>query len=258
MRILFLGDIVGKVGRNCVAAVLPTLREQHSPDFVIANAENSAAGLGVTQAIAEQLFSWDIDAITLGNHAFHKREIESYLNSGKPIVRPGNFPPGTPGKGWTVVEKNGMSLAIANFCGRVFMSEYEDPFRMADKFVEETPGCCRLIDFHAEATSEKIAFGYYMAGRASAVLGTHTHVQTADERILEGGTAYISDIGMCGPENSVIGMDKEVILRRFLTLLPEKFEVAGGSGVICGALVNVESTTGAAESIERVQIRGIR
>jgi metallophosphoesterase (TIGR00282 family) len=156
------------------------------------------------------------------------------------------------------LEKNGMRLAVANFCGRVFMSEYDDPFRLADKFIGESEGCVRFVDFHAEATSEKMAFAHYVDGRVSAVVGTHTHVQTADERILEGGTAFISDAGMCGPQQSVIGMDRDIILRRFLTLMPEKFEVAGGPGVICGVLINVQPDTGVAESIERIQIRDIR
>jgi len=258
MRILFLGDIVGKAGRVAVDAMLPSLVEEHKPDFVLANGENSAAGLGITCDIADKLFRAGIDGITLGNHAFHRREIGAYLDAHENIIRPHNYPPGTAGKGSMSLEKNGMKLAVANLCGRVFMSEYDDPFRAADKFIEGADADCKLIDFHAEATSEKIAFAYYVDGRASAVLGTHTHVPTADERILDGGTAFISDVGMCGPQNSVIGMDREIILRRFTTLMPEKFEVASGASVICGVVIDVQSDTGHAESIKRVLIRDIR
>ncbi|MBA3727387.1 MAG: TIGR00282 family metallophosphoesterase [Armatimonadetes bacterium] len=258
MRILFLGDIVGKTGRQAVEATLPILIEQYNPDFVLANGENAAAGLGITPDIADRLFATGVDGITLGNHAFQKRDIPEYLNSNKNIIRPANFPPGTAGRGTMTLEKNGMKLSVANFCGRVFMAEYDDPFRGADKFISEAPAACKLIDFHCEATSEKMAFGYYVDGRVSAVIGTHTHVQTADERILGGGTAFITDVGMCGPQDSVIGMDREIILRRFTTLMPEKFEVAGGPSVISGVVVNVKDDTGAAESIERILLRDIK
>jgi metallophosphoesterase (TIGR00282 family) len=259
MRILFLGDIVGKVGRLAVSAVLPTLIETHVPDFVLVNGENSAAGLGITSDIAKKLLAEGVDGITLGNHAFHRREIGNYLNEEPRIIRPMNYPPGTAGRGSMTLEKNGIKLAVANVCGRVFMAEYDDPFRAVDKFIAETADSpCRLIDFHAEATSEKMAIAYHVDGRASAVLGTHTHVQTADEKVLPDGTAFISDVGMCGPQESIIGMDKGIILRKFQTLMPEKFEVAEGPSVICGVVMNVQSDTGAAQSIERIQLRDIR
>jgi metallophosphoesterase (TIGR00282 family) len=259
MRILFLGDIVGKVGRDCVEAALPSLLETHTPDFILVNAENSAAGLGVTPKIAEDLFKWGVDGITLGNHAFHKREIDDYLEKDHRIIRPANMPPGLPGKGWMTLQKVGLSLSVANICGRTFMSEYENPFLAADGFVAGTPDTpVRIVDFHAEATSEKIAFAFYLESRVSGVLGTHTHVQTADERILAGHTAFISDVGMCGPMDSVIGMNREIVLKRFLTLLPIRFEVASGPGVISGVLLDVQQDTGAATSIERIQIRDIR
>jgi metallophosphoesterase (TIGR00282 family) len=259
MRILFLGDIVGKVGRDCVADVLPMLVENHQPEFVIVNAENSAAGLGVTPKIADDLFAIGVDGITLGNHAFHKKEIEDYLENEPRIIRPANMPPGLPGRGWMTLEKNGNAVSIANICGRTFMAEYENPFIAADNFVDSTPTTpVRVIDFHAEATSEKTAFAFFVEGRVSAVLGTHTHVQTADERILGEHTAFISDVGMCGPSDSVIGMDRDIVLRRFLTLRPIRFEVAGGPGVISGVVLDVQPDTGAAISIERIQMRNIR
>lgn len=254
---MFLGDIVGKTGRNIVQAMLPALLDEYQPDFVIANGENAAAGLGITAEIARQLLQNGVDGITLGNHAFHKKEIGEFLEEEPRVVRPANFPAGVPGKGWMTLTKGSGRLAVANFCGRVFMSEYDDPFRMVDQFIADTEGCMRLIDFHAEATSEKMAFAFYVDGRVAAVLGTHTHVQTADERILPQGTAFLSDVGMCGPQDSIIGMDKDIILRRFLTLLPEKFEVATGPGVICGAVIDVQPDTGLATSIQRIQIRDI-
>jgi len=259
MRVLFLGDIVGKVGRNCVEAVLPMLVENHKPDFILVNAENSAAGLGVTPKIADDLFALGVDGITLGNHAFHKREIEAYIESEQRIVRPANLPPGTPGRGWMTLTKDDKSIAVANVCGRTFMAEYDNPFTVTQQFLEETANTpARLVDFHAEATSEKMAYAYYVEGKVSAVLGTHTHVQTADERILGEHTAFISDVGMCGPSDSVIGMDREIVLKRFLTLMPIRFEVATGPGVISGVIIDVKEETGAATSIERILMRDIR
>lgn len=257
MRILFLGDIVGKPGRNAVASCLPSLIESYNPDFVIANGENSAAGVGITPEIADELFGRGIDAITLGNHAFNRREIIPKLETDARVLRPANFPDGTPGRGHSVLEKGGKYLGLINLCGRVFMSEYDDPFRRAITIISELGTAVTLIDFHAEATSEKMAFAWHLDGKVSGVLGTHTHVQTADERILPGGTAYISDVGMCGPMDSIIGMDRDVILRRFLTLMPERFEVAPGRSVICGVVLDVKDDTGRAESIERVQWRDV-
>jgi metallophosphoesterase (TIGR00282 family) len=259
MRVLFLGDLVGKVGRDCVEDVLPMLLENHEPDFVLVNAENAAAGMGITPKIAEDLFKLGVDGITLGNHAFHKREIEDYLDKEPRIIRPANMPAGLPGNGWMTLQKNGNSIAVANLCGRVFMAEYDNPFTATESFLEATADTpARIVDFHCEATSEKVAYAYYVEGRVTAVLGTHTHVQTADERILGEHTAFISDVGMCGPMNSVIGMDRDIVLQRFLTLLPIRFEVAAGPGVISGVVLDVQPDTGAATSIERIQMRDIR
>lgn len=252
MRILFLGDVVGKVGRKAVQNSMHGLRQEFEPDFFLLNGENAAAGVGITADIAKEFLDWGIDGITLGNHAFAKRDFADYISTQTKIVRPANFPPDTPGVGATILKKNELRLGLINLCGRIFMQEYDDPFRQFDKIAAELDTKCLLVDFHAEATSEKSAFGWYVDGRASAVVGTHTHVQTADERILPSGTAFITDVGMCGPRDSVIGMDREIILRRFLTLMPEKFEVAGGTGVISGVVIDVNIETGAAERIERV------
>lgn len=251
-RILFLGDVVGKPGRAIVREGLPSLIEMHKPLFVIINGENSAGGVGITKDIAEELYEAGAHAITLGNHAFNKRDIGSYLETGKPIVRPSNMPPGTPGKGLVEIERDGVRLAVMNLCGRVFMDPYDDPFLEMDRLLQgiETPH--RFVDFHGEATSEKIAMAYHLDGRVTAVVGTHTHVQTADERILPGGTAAITDVGMTGPVDSVLGMDKEIILSRFRTCLPQRFEVANGPGVICGVVIDVEED-GRAVKIERVR-----
>lgn len=257
MRILFLGDVVGKVGRQAVKAVLPDLILSHEPDFTIINAENSAAGFGITPDIAEELIKLGADGITLGNHAFHRQEIEAYLESSSKIVRPANYPPGVPGRGWTVLKKNSLRLGLANLCGRVFMGDYDDPFRTMEAILRESETRCWFVDFHAEATSEKMAFAWHFDGRVSAIVGTHTHVQTSDERILPGGTAFLTDVGMCGPKDSVIGMDRDIVLRRFLTQMPHRFEVARSPGVICGVVIDVNAEDGRAESIERIQIRDI-
>lgn len=251
--ILFLGDIVGRPGRKIVSERLPMLISEHNPTFVVANGENCASGVGITQDIAEDLFKIGIDAITLGNHAFNRREVFEYLDGDRPIVRPANLPAAAPGKGVTVVEKNGVRLHVVNLCGRVYMTGYDDPFPAIDRILEELDSPNVLVDFHAEATSEKMAFGFHVDGRVSAVLGTHTHVTTADETVLERGTAFISDVGMCGPVPSVLGMDKDVILRRFLTSMPTRFEVAQQPGVISGVLIRVEGTTGRAKSITRIR-----
>lgn len=244
---------MGRPGRQAVFDALPDLYHQFDPLFVIANAENAASGVGITAEIAEELFKNDIDALTLGNHAFAKRDIYAYLDSGKPIVRPANMPDVVPGIGFTKLTKGKVELLLINICGRVFIDGYDDPFRCLDRILESNPAQHVLVDFHAEATSEKVAFGHYAAGRVTAVLGTHTHVTTADETILSGGTAYITDVGMCGPVPSVIGMDKDVVLRRFLTSMPTRFEVASSPGVISCVVISVQSDTGRATRIQRVR-----
>lgn len=252
-RILFFGDIVGRPGRESVAKHLPDLMQEFEPRFVLANAENAAAGVGITPAIAEELFKEGLDALTLGNHAFHKREIEEYLGSGKPLLRPANLSPLAPGRGVAVVEHRGLRLAVVNLCGRVFMDHYDDPFRSIDSILGELATPHVLIDFHAEATSEKAAFGFYVDGRATGVVGTHTHVTTADERVLPGGTAYITDVGMCGPYPSVLGMDTGSVLRRLRSGVPTRFEVAATPGVISAVVIDVQEDTGRATRIQRVR-----
>ncbi len=251
MKILFLGDIVGKEGRSTVENFLPSLAETYSPDFIIANAENAAAGIGITPDIADSLLKLGIDLLTLGNHTFAKKEIYDYLNNESRIIRPANYPDSVPGKGHAVIKKNQYELAVINLCGRVFMAEYDDPFRCAERLIEEIGNKPILVDFHAEATSEKNALGWYLDGKITAMVGTHTHVQTADERILHKGTAYISDVGMCGSRDSIIGMEKEGVLRRFLTLMPERFEPAVGAGIVSGVVITCNEA-GKAENIERI------
>lgn len=255
-KILFLGDVVGKPGREAVGHHLPALFREHSPLFCIINGENSAAGVGITPSIAEELFAAGADAITLGNHAYNKREIYEYLDRDRAIVRPANLPPAAPGRGLCFVKKNGIELAIMNLCGRVFLDGYDDPFRCVDSLLEGIETLHIFVDFHAEATSEKIAMGWHLNGRATAVVGTHTHVTTADETVLPGGTAFITDVGMCGPMPSVLGMDKEIILSRFRTSMPTRFEVADQPGVISGVVIDVQRETGRATAIRRIRAGG--
>lgn len=251
--ILFLGDVVGRPGRTAVREGLPSLQDTFQPLFTIVNGENSAGGVGITPDICEELYKAGADAITLGNHAFNKREIFNYLGTGKPIVRPANMPNRVPGTGLVSIKKEDVELAVMNVCGRVYMDGYDDPFGCVDTLLGGLATPHRFLDFHGEATSEKIAMGWHCNGRATAVVGTHTHVQTADERILPDGTAYISDVGMCGPRDSVLGMDREIILERFRTTLPIRFEVQNTPGVICGVVIRVERDTGRATSIERIR-----
>ncbi len=252
-RILFLGDVVGKPGRQAVKEGLGSLIDSYSPLFTIVNGENSAGGVGITPEIAAEIHKAGADLITLGNHAFNKRDIGVYLETDPRIVRPYNMPKGTPGRGVTHLQKDGVDLAAVNACGRVYMDSYNDPFAAMDEILANLTTPHVFVDFHAEATSEKIAMGWHLNGRVTAVVGTHTHVQTADERVLPGGTAYITDAGMCGPVDSVLGMDREIILKRFRTTLPQKFEVANTPGVICGVVIDVEMKTGRAYDIRRIQ-----
>lgn len=247
---------MGRPGRDAVKERLPGLIGRYQPLFTIVNGENSAGGVGITPAIANDIFSAGADIITLGNHWMNKREIENFLKSNERIIRPANMPEGNPGRGMAWAQKEGITLAVMNLCGRVSMEPYDDPFRLVDKMIPEAGTPHIFLDFHAEATSEKIAMGWHLDGRVTAVIGTHTHVATADERILPGGTAYQTDAGMCGPENGVLGMDRSIILRRFLTGMHQKFEVADGPGVISGALIGVKRDTGRAVGIERIRLEG--
>ena len=255
-----LGDLVGKVGREAAQQMLPTLREMYAPQFVIVNGENAAAGLGITPEIAKCLLKNGVDVITLGNHTWNRHEIAGYLDQEPRILRPANYPAGTPGRGFRVYPtESGVRVGVANLLGRHFMDPLDDPFRMADTILEgfRNQASVTFFDFHAEATSEKTAFAHYLDGRASAIVGTHTHVQTADERLLPGGTAFLTDVGMCGPQHSVIGMSVETVMQKFITQRPSRMEVATGPVVLCGVVVDVDPQTGHATHIERVQIRDI-
>lgn len=257
MKILFIGDIVGKNGRQAVKSLLPNLVDRYKIDMVIANGENAAGGFGITEKIAEELFDFGIHIITTGNHIWDKKEAIPYIAKENRILRPLNYPPNTPGFGSIIFTlPNKEKIAVMNVSGRIFMNTLDCPFRIAKNEAEKLKGHTNIliIDFHAEATSEKAAFGYYMDGIASAVIGTHTHVQTADEKILPGGTAFITDVGMTGPQTSIIGIEKEQILERFLSQMPRKYDVAGGKGLLSGVVVEIDSKSGRATAMQRLQL----
>jgi 2',3'-cyclic-nucleotide 2'-phosphodiesterase len=254
MRLVFIGDVVGGSGRRALAAVLPALRARYQPDFVVVNGENSAGGLGITEKIARDWLERDgIDAITLGNHAYRQRDVYPYLDREERIVRPANYPRGNPGRGATVVENGAGRLAVVNLSGTVFLDAARSPFSEADALLSELRGKCDwiLVDFHAEATSEKVAMGWHLDGRVTACLGTHTHVPTADARVLPGGTAYISDVGMTGPRGGVIGVKREQVLERFKTMMPVKFETSDEDPWVMGVAVEA-GEDGRARSIEPI------
>ena len=256
MKILFIGDIVGSPGREAIKKLLPGLIKGDSLDFVVANAENVAGGSGITLKTAEDLFASGVDVLTSGDHIWKRSEIFELLNTEGRILRPLNFPSTSPGKGSSVFKtKTGKNVGVINVNGRVFMDPLECPFKTSLQAAEELSKETNIIivDMHAEATSEKVALGWYLDGKVSAVLGTHTHIQTADEKILPKGTAYITDAGMTGPYDSVIGRKVEDVLQRFLTLLPTRFEVAENNIQLHGVLLNIDNKTGRAISIERVQ-----
>ncbi len=249
MIVLVIGDVIGKPGRHAIRELLPGLRREYDIDLVIANAENIAGGLGVTVATAEELFEAGSDVLTSGNHVWAHKEIVPYLDSETPILRPLNYPPGVPGRGYLV----GRALVV-NLIGRTFMSNYDCPFRTMDRLLAELSDTPRtiIVDFHAEATSEKMALGRYLDGRVSAVLGTHTHVGTIDAQVLPGGTAYVTDIGMTGPVDSIIGDDSQDVLSRFLTMIPYRLAVGKGKTVLNAVLVTVDDASGRATCIERI------
>ncbi len=258
MRVLLVGDIVGKIGRMTLKFFLPNIINRYKIDAVIANGENSAGGFGITEKTALELFSYGVNVITTGNHVWDKKEALSYIAKESRILRPLNYPSGAPGSGSILFKLNDKrQIAVMCISGRVFMNTLECPFRAAEKETERLRELTDIIiiDFHAEATSEKIAFGYYMDGKVSAVIGTHTHVQTADETVLPGGTAYITDVGMTGPLNSVIGIQKEQIIERFLTHLPRKYDVAGGSGILSAVVFEVDDKNGKSVFIQRLQLK---
>jgi metallophosphoesterase (TIGR00282 family) len=253
VRLLFVGDIVGSPGRHAVESLLPGLKERLELDFVVVNGENSAGGLGITSKIARGLYRIGVDAITLGNHTYRHAEVYEFLDNDDRIVRPANYPKGNPGRGHTIVEKDGMRLAVVNLSGMVFLDAARSPFSEIDAILAELRGKADyvLVDFHAEATSEKVAMGWYLDGRVMACVGTHTHVPTADARVLPGGTAYITDVGMTGPRGGVIGVVKEQAVKRFLTMMPVKFETASDDPWLNGVLIEA-GEDGRATSIQQV------
>jgi len=260
MRILFIGDIFGRPGREGLRLALPELIESHQPDFVVVNGENSAGGKGITGKIVDEILTLGVDCISGGNHSLHQRDSDALHNEEQRLLRPANFPPGTPGRGFGVFQHRsgtGASLAVVNLCGRAFMNNYDDPFRMASELValakETTPFV--LVDFHAETTSEKVAMGWYLDGQATAVVGTHTHIPTADENVLPQGTAYITDVGMSGPYRSIIGAEIDAVLSTIITLRPSRFGVSEDGDVrVCGVVIDADDTTGLATRIERVRV----
>jgi 2',3'-cyclic-nucleotide 2'-phosphodiesterase len=257
VKLLFVGDVVGGIGRRTLAEVLPGLRDRHRPDFVVVNGENAAGGLGITRKTARELFDQGVDAITLGNHAYRHREVYGYLDQEPRIVRPANFPKGSPGKGHTVVEANGMRLGVVNLSGLVFLEAVRSPFAEVDALLAELrdKSDAVLVDMHAEATSEKVAMGWHVDGRVLACVGTHTHIPTADARVLPGGTAYVTDVGMTGPRGGVIGVKREQALERFLTLTQVRFETSDEDPWLNGVLVEGDGNGGAV-SIEQLLVPG--
>jgi metallophosphoesterase (TIGR00282 family) len=258
VNILFIGDIVGKPGRKAVRELLPILKERHRIDLVVANGENASGGIGISPKEADELLSGGVHVLTSGNHIWKKKEIFSYIQENPDLLRPANYPEGAPGRGFVVKEvPGGCRVGIINLLGRTFMEAVDCPFRKASEICELLDDQTRvlLVDFHAEATSEKAALGFFLDGKVSAVLGTHTHIQTSDEKILPQGTAYLTDAGMTGPADSVIGVKKELAIERFLTQLPNKFEVAKKALVLEGALISVDPKTGKAVGITRIRER---
>jgi len=256
MNILMVGDVFGESGRAALAKHLPALRQQHGIDFCVVNIENAANGFGVTPAIAKQALEQGADVLTSGNHIWDKKEIVEYITKENLLLRPANFPAGTPGVGYVTIKAGPHKVAVLNLMGRVFMLPIDCPFQKANEIVpelrKETP--IILVDMHAEATSESVAMGWHLDGRVSAVVGTHRHVQTADERVLPGGTAYITDLGMTGPTDGVIGVDRDLILQRFMNQMPVRFEPAKGPAALHGVIIVVDPESGRSTDIRRLRI----
>ncbi|GAE91541.1 Phosphoesterase [Gracilibacillus boraciitolerans JCM 21714] len=253
-----MGDVVGSPGRDMVQEYLPKLKTKYQPPHVtIINGENSAAGKGINEKIYKNFLEWGAQAVTMGNHTWDKQEIFNFIDDATYMVRPGNLPPNMPGRDIVYIKSNGIEIAVINLLGRTFMQPVDDPFRKFDELYKEAKKRTNIIfvDFHAEATSEKQALGWYTDGKVSAVIGTHTHVQTSDNRILPNQTAYISDVGMTGPYDEILGMEKQAVLKKFLTGLPVRFEVPkSGRTQLSGVLIDIDATTGKASKIERIQI----
>jgi metallophosphoesterase (TIGR00282 family) len=257
MNLLFIGDIVARPGRDLVRRLVRPLVEQHAIDVVIANGENAAGGAGITREITSELFACGIDVVTGGNHIWDKREVLEFIDAEPRLVRPANYPAGTPGRGCHVIDANGTLVGVINALGRVFMTPVDDPFAVVTRqiaIVREAGATVVFVDFHAEATSEKLAMGWHLDGEVTAVIGTHTHVQTADERVLPGGTAYLTDVGMTGPHDGIIGMERAGSLSRFRTGLPSRFEPASGDARLHAVVITADATTGRASAIRRLSV----
>lgn len=254
MRILMIGDVIGRPGRNALKHLLPGLRKRLACDLVVANVENAASGFGLTEPIGREILAAGVDVMTGGNHLWDKKGTDEYIAGEERLVRPANYPDGTPGHTSAIVEIDDIRVAVLSLQGRVFMPPLDCPFRRLDALLEELDDQADLfvLDFHGEATSEKTGMGLYADGRVSAVVGTHTHVPTADERILAGGTAYQTDLGMTGPFDSIIGMDREAVMKRFLTGMPARFEVATHDVRLCGLLIDIDNWTGQANEVTRI------
>jgi metallophosphoesterase (TIGR00282 family) len=257
VRVLFIGDVVGSLGRGTITDYLPKLKKVYRPQVTILNGENAAAGRGITEKIYKKFLQDGVDVVTLGNHTWDNRAIFDFIDDAKKMIRPANFPEAAPGKGIVYVKVNAIELAVINLQARSFMVDIDDPFKKADELVTEarkrTPFI--FVDFHGETTSEKQAMGWYLDGRVSAVVGTHTHVQTNDARILPQGTAYLSDVGMTGPYDGILGMKREAVIEKFLTALPQRFEVVEqGRSILSACIIEINEQTGKAKSIQPIQI----
>lgn len=256
MRVFAVGDVVGKTGVEFTRSVLPAFRRLKGVDLCVINGENAAQSNGITPALCEDLFVSGADVITTGNHVYRRRELYDYLDENPFVLRPANFPDSTPGSGICVVDKGKVQVGIVNLLGTTYMEPLENPFSTVEKLLDELSSCrIILVDFHAEATSEKRTMGFFLDGKVSAVFGTHTHVQTADEQILPGGTGYITDLGMTGPEQSILGVKPEIMIEKFRSHMPARFELAEGSPFLCGCLFDFDDTTGACTAVERVCLR---
>ncbi|NLL51262.1 MAG: TIGR00282 family metallophosphoesterase [Peptococcaceae bacterium] len=256
MQILFIGDIVGRPGREAIKSLLPAIKKEYKPALIVANAENASGGRGLTKDVAEELFANGLDFLTMGNHVWDQKEITKFIDNEQRLIRPANYPKGAPGKGYGFVYCNGFKIGIINLLGRIFLAPLENPFSMVmsliNNIASETP--IIIVDFHAEATSEKVAMGWFLDGKVSAVVGTHTHIQTADARILDRGTAYITDVGMTGPRDSVLGIKKEIVINGFLTQMPARFEVASGLKQLNAVLIDIDEKTGKSRNITPIQL----
>lgn len=256
MKILFIGDIVGSVGRAAIKQVLPGLKSKHRPDFIIANGENAAAGRGITRSIANELFELGIHAITMGNHTWDNKDIFEFIDSEGRLIRPANFAKEAPGKGYTVVKSGAKELAVVSLQGKTFLPPIDCPFRKADELVDMIGKKHKhiFVDFHAEATSEKIAMGWHLDGRVAAVVGTHTHVQSHDERVLPNGTAYLTDVGMVGPRDGILGMEREAVLYKFQTQMPVRFVVDEGAWMFHAVLIDLDEAAGRTKDIRLIRM----